>query len=104
MISDGDKSTDQPTHPGCWACWYLPIVQNCVISMEVGSVLHMCHVSVEQVCPDYPEMCHPLCLMWPSQMALSQWAPYLQMVLGLSFLFVQPLPLVCHLQPALGLD
>ena len=102
MISDGDKYTDQPTHPGYWACLYLPLVQNCSTSMEVGSVLHICHISVEQVGPDYPEMCCPLHLTWPSGMAMSQWPHCLQMALGMRFLYAQSLTQVHHPWPALS--
>ena len=82
-------------HPGWQVSWHLPIVQNCSTTMGVGSMLHMCHIWVEQVGLDYPEMCCPLCLMWPPQMALIQQAHCLQMVLELRFLYAQPLPHGC---------
>ena len=104
MISGGGKCTDQPMHPRCWAGWYLLIVQNFGTSMEVCSMLHMCCIWVEQVGPDYPETCCLPCLIWPSQMALSQQAHCLQMVLELRFLYAQPLLLVCHPWPALSWD
>ena len=91
-------------HPGCWGGWYLAIVQNCSTAMEVGSVLHVCHVWVEPVVPGYSEMHCPLCPMWPSWMALSQQVHCPQMALELRFSYVQPLPLVCHPQPALSWD
>ena len=40
-------------------------------SMAVGSWLYVCHFRLEQVDPEYSEMCYLLCLMWPFQMALS---------------------------------
>ena len=46
MISDGDKCTDQPMHPGCWVGWCLPTVQNCGTSMEVG-LCGMCAIVSE---------------------------------------------------------
>ena len=104
MISNGDKYIDQPMHPGCQVDWCLPIVQNSSASMEVGSMLHMCHISVEQVDLDYPEMCCPLHLMWLSQTALRQWAYCLQVALGLGYLYSQPQLQVCHSQPALSWD
>ena len=82
------------------AGWYLPIMQNSDTSMEVGSVLHMCCIWVEQVGLDYPGMCCLLCLTWPSQMALSQQANCLQMTLELRYLYAQPLP--CLPQSALS--
>ena len=104
MISGGGKCTDQPMHPGCWAGWYLLIVQNCGSTMEVGSMLHVCHIWMEQVGPDYPFMCCLSCPMWPSQMAPGQWTHCLQMALGLGFLFAQHLSVVCHFWPALSWD
>ena len=94
MISNEDKYTNWPMHPGCQVDWYLPKVQNSGISMEVGSMLHICHVWVEWVGLGHPEMCCLLCLTWPSQMALSQQAHCLQMALKLRCLYAQPLPWV----------
>ena len=99
-----NKCTDQPTHPGWRVGWYLLIVQNCSTSMEVGSVLHTCHIWVEQVGPNYPEMSCLSCLMLPFQTAQSWQAHCLWMVLGLMFSFAQPPPLVCHSWPALSWD
>ena len=78
----------------------LPIMQNSCTSMEVGSMSHMCHVWVEQIGLDYPEMCCLLCLMWPSQMALSKQIHCPQMALELRCLNAQAQP--CLPQPALS--
>ena len=101
IISKGDKYTGKPTHPGCWVGWYLPTMQNSSTSMEVGSVLHMCHIWVEQVGPDYAKTCCLLCLTWPSWTALSHQAHCLQMALELRCLYAQPLSWVHLPWPAL---
>ena len=69
--------------------------------MEVGSVLHMCHIWVEQVGPDYAKTCCLLCLTWPSWTALSHQAHCLQMALELRCLYAQPLSWVHLPWPAL---
>ena len=99
------RQMHRPTHASRMpAGWYLLIVENCSTIMEVGSMLHMCCIWVEQVDPHCPEMYCLLCLTWPSWMVLNWWAHCLQVALGLRFSFAQPLPLVCHPWPALSWD
>ena len=52
----------------------------------VAHVLHLSRAGQSGL----PEMCHPLCLMWPCQMALSQQAHCLWMALGWGSCMLNP--------------